>query len=87
MKNTTLAGLVDVPSDELLLVGNVMRCVGYDREANLFIEAMFDREYLKPALMSLELLALRPDADDLMSAKEAAYRMFQRLQRLQPEPV
>ena len=69
-------------SEALLLTCSALREVGFDDVADLFREALFDRQLVDPALEALQMLVKNAsNADDGQFANETAYRLYQRLNR------
>lgn len=69
-------------SNELLLTCSALREVGLDQEADLFREAVFDRQYVDLALQGLRMRVQHAPPDDGQSANQTAYRLLERLNRL-----
>jgi len=69
-------------SNELLLTCSALREVGLDQEADLFREAVFDRQYVDLALHSLRMRVQHASADEGQSANQTAHRLLERLDRL-----
>lgn len=71
-----------IPTAEILMATGSLREVGYDEEAEMFKASLFDRDLLPKALDALEVLVKNPQSDESCFAKEAAFRTFQRLQKI-----
>ena len=69
-------------SNELLLTCSALREVGLDQEADMFREAVFDRQYVDLALQGLRMRVHHASPDDGQSANQAAHRLLERLNRL-----
>lgn len=70
-------------SDALLLTSSALREVGFDEVADLFREALFDRQLVNQALEALQMLVKNAsNANDGQFANETAFRLFQKLSRL-----
>ncbi|SDG72245.1 hypothetical protein SAMN05216603_103178 [Pseudomonas benzenivorans] len=69
-------------SNELLLTCSALREVGLDQEADLFREAVFDRQYVDLALQVLRMRVHHASPDDGQSANQTAHRLLERLNRL-----
>jgi hypothetical protein len=69
-------------SNELLLTCSTLREVGLDQEADLFREAVFDRQYVDLALQGLWMRVQHASPDDGQFANQAAHRLLERLNRL-----
>jgi hypothetical protein len=69
-------------SNELLLTCSALREVGLDQEADLFREALFDRQCVDLALQGLQMRIQHASPDDGQSANQTVHRLFERLDRL-----
>lgn len=68
-------------SSELLLTASALREVGFDHEADLFRDALFDRRHTEQALHCLRMRVQHAASDDGQLANETAARLLDRLQR------
>ena len=68
-------------SNELLLTCSALREVGLNQEADLFREAVFDRQYVDLALQGLRMRVQHASPDDGKFANQAAHRLLERLNR------
>ncbi|QGF91768.1 hypothetical protein GH769_00510 [Pseudomonas sp. CFSAN084952] len=70
-------------SDALLVTSSALREVGFDEVADLFREALFDRQLVAQALAALQMLVKNAsNANDGQFANETAFRLFQKMSRL-----
>lgn len=70
-------------SDVLLLTSSALREVGFDEVADLFREALFDRQLVNQALEALQVLVKNAsNTNDGQFANETAFRLYQKLNRL-----
>lgn len=80
---------VTLPSEELLLVAGSLRETGFDNEAQLFINALFDEIPLANAIQALERIAYPQktsiECTQFLHATEVAFRMYQRLKCQLPQ--
>ncbi|MNO96018.1 hypothetical protein D3C76_876760 [compost metagenome] len=77
-RDTRLSG------DKILTVAGALREAGFDREADVFAEAVFKPERWPDALANLRALAKNPAQacpDAPMPAKEVAHRMYESVER------